>query len=470
MWKKIIYFFQKATSGRSENENLRHREYVLNILLVSSIILLSVCLIIDLAHLLFGDQTVYQNNSISLLVIFSIICFLAFLYFLSRKGLFRPASFFLIGIFFFLASYMGMSWGVDVNASILFYVLTLVMAGILIGARFAFFTTSAVILTIIGTDYIHRLGIIEANRYWRSDSWTVTDTIVMTGIFFIIAIVSWLSNREMEKSLARAVLSEAELKLERDWLEVKVKERTTELKKAQMEQISQLYHFAEFGKLSSGLFHDLVNPLTAASLNMDLIKDSHMKEIEGVRSYFDKASISIKRMEDFIITAREQMMNRKTESVFFLNDEIRSVIQILDYKAKKSDVYIAFIPSPKISIYGDSAKFSQIILNLAANAIDSYKEVNSLDKDRRVEIGVSESDGLITVSVKDWGCGIKEELMDKIFEPFFTTKDSAEGIGIGLSLTKNIAEKDFGGSISCLSEDGEGSSFSVSFYKDKRQQ
>ena len=48
-------------------------------------------------------------------------------------------------------------------------------------------------------------------------------------------------------------------------MEVKVEERTKELKKLQMEKMEQLYRFAEFGQLSSGLFHDLINPLTAIS-------------------------------------------------------------------------------------------------------------------------------------------------------------------------------------------------------------
>jgi len=357
---------------------------------------------------------------------------------------------------------MGYQWGVDVSASLLFYAIIIVMAGILINARFAFITVFIIGVTIAVTAYLQSIGAVIPNRYWTTDHWRTTDVIVTSFLFMIIATVSWLSNREIEKSLARARKSEAELKEERDSLEAKVEERTLELKAEQMKQISQLYRFAEFGKLSSGFFHDIINPLTVASLNMAQIKNEHTREIEGVKFYFDKAAVAIKRMENFIIAVRKQMANQKTETLFSLQKEINSVIQILDYKIKKANVKIIFVSSKDIVIYGDPTKFSQIILNLITNAIDSYIGIYDA-RERKVKMEVFLRDGFIYLSVQDWGCGVVAEFREKVFQPFFTTKENDAGTGIGLYLVKNIIENSFDGTIDFKSEKDKGSIFNVSF-------
>ena len=66
------------------------------------------------------------------------------------------------------------------------------------------------------------------------------------------------------------------------------------------------------------------------------------------------------------------------------------------------------------------------------------------------------------MEIEDFGEGIEQKNIDKIFEPFFTTKDES-GIGIGLSLTKDIIEKDFKGSIEAESEIGKGTRFVIKF-------
>jgi signal transduction histidine kinase len=84
-----------------------------------------------------------------------------------------------------------------------------------------------------------------------------------------------------------------------------------------------------------------------------------------------------------------------------------------------------------------------------------------VSRERIIEIEALPKDGAVYLSVEDWGCGIEPEIMDKIFQPFFTTKGADMGTGIGLSLTKNVVERDFGGEIKCESEANNGSKFTV---------
>lgn len=445
------------------NEDSARREFILNILLAASIFLIFFGIFLHIAVVAFHFfDAAYQNNTISLGVEIILLLFFISLYILSRRGFFRFASYMLLASFFLLAAYMTLRWGVEVQVALLFYVLIIVMAGVLIGTRFAFIATIISTLNLAFFVFLQNLNFVHPNRYWVAERAGLTDVLMFFIIFFVIATVSWLSNREIEKSLARARKSEAELKLERDSLEMRVEERTAELKKTQMEQVSQLYRFAEFGKLSSGLFHDLVNLLTAASLNMDQIKDNHPLALAGMEPHFDRAATAIKRMENFIIAIRKQMGRQKTEIQFSLTDRINSVIQILEFKARKANVKISFSPAEGILLYGDPTKFSQIVLNLITNAVDSYSGMNDA-KERKVEISLSVEKGAVQLRAQDWGCGIAPEIAGKIFEPFFTTKGADMGTGIGLSLTKDVVERDFGGVIKCESKANEGSKFTVIF-------
>ncbi len=465
MKESLILFLSKYIVPKSKNDDFARREFILNILLVVSMSLIVFGIFLHIVGVAFNffNPEVYRNNTLSSWIEVVILFFFITLYILSRKGFFRLASYLLLGIFFLFAAYMGYKWGVDVNAGFLLYVLVIVMAGILIDTRFAFFATFIITLTIFYISYLQQHGIIQVNYYWRNGSWTQTDTIMTAVIFLIIATVSWLSNREIEKSLARARRSEAELKKERDSLEAKVEERTAELKKAQMTQISHLYRFAEFGKLSSGLFHDLINPLTAACLNIEQIKNDRIQKVKDMKSYLDKAVVSIKRMENFIIAVKKQIAKEKTESFFSSAEEIRSVVQVLEYKAKKANIEIVFLPAEEIMVYGDPVKFNQVVLNLVVNAIDSYSGTNDISRERKVELRILLEDGIIRLIVRDWGSGIAPEFADKIFQPFFTTKGQDEGTGIGLSLTKRIVENDFGGTIRFKSEKNKGTKFIVAF-------
>lgn len=436
-------FFKNLTRPTSQNEDKARREFILNVLLLSIISLALISFIINLIKGLMGI-----NIAVSAAITFVPLIFFTGLYVLSRKGYAKLASFILLAILCFLVSFLQYKWGVDLPMEILSQALVIVMAGILISTRAAFIATGTIIAIIATIAYFQKISAIEADRYWITQTWGVADVVIASVLFAIIATVSWLSNREIEKSLRRARRSEADLKKERDSLEITVEERTKELKETQAEKMSQLYRFAEFGRLSSGLFHDLINPLNALSLNME-------------KGYVDKAIRAAKKLEDLVASVRKQLTRQENKTLFSLNEEIEYVIDVLSHKAKKAHVEMIFKAQSDIKIFGDPIKFNQIALNLTANAIDSGGKV--------ITIRLAEEQSKIILQVEDQGMGIPEENLSKIFEPFFTTKDEGQGIGLGLSMTKRLVEKDFGGALNVSSKTGKGSTFSVTLSKNGQQ-
>jgi signal transduction histidine kinase len=462
-------FLKNLVKPKSKNEDSRRKEFILNILLISIIIFLFIAIVVSIIEIPSADQISYDNNAFPLMGIIFIFMFFNFLLLLSKKGFFVISSYILLGIFFILSSYIVYEWGVELITGSLFYILTIIMSGILISTKFAFITTALASLSIITINFLHVKGIVEPNLFWKYySSAGFAEAFFVSLIFGIIVTVSWLSNREIKNSLNRTRELKEELKKERDLLEVKVEQRTKQLKQAQVERMTEMSRLAEFGKLSSGLFHDLMNPLTAVSLNIKKIKETH--EIKEIEKDFDRAIKATNQMHNFINSVRKQIAHQETKEVFSLNEEIKESIQVLAYRARQNKVILIFTTNEEIRIFGNPIKFNQLITNLISNAIDAYKKIEdkeSIEKEIEIKLGIKENDIIITV--KDWASGIGEEIIDKIFDPLFTTKDFKHGTGIGLFICKEFIEKDLQGTIKVESEKDKGTKFIINFPMPKNE-
>jgi signal transduction histidine kinase len=280
-------------------------------------------------------------------------------------------------------------------------------------------------------------------------------------MFIGIAIVSWLSNREIEKSLKRARKSEAELKEERDTLEVRVKERTKELEKSQMEKMNQAARFIEFGKISSGLFHDLINHITFLFFDIEKAAEAGEEKMLETREYLKQANENKSVLAEYIEDAKKQFQNQKINALFSVKKEILSVIKILGYKLKTEKVGVNLRSDFDILTYGNAVRFNHVITNIVLNALDAYE--TSTEEGKEISIKVEKRDEKAVVSIEDRAGGIPEEIRNKIFDSFFTTKGPQKGAGIGLTTAKNTMEEDFSGAIKFESVWGQGTKFIIEF-------
>jgi two-component system C4-dicarboxylate transport sensor histidine kinase DctB len=163
---------------------------------------------------------------------------------------------------------------------------------------------------------------------------------------------------------------------------------------------------------------------------------------------------------------RKQIDCRDTKESFSLGQGILHVIQLLDYKAKKDRIRIAFTHNAATDIFywGIPFKFQEIVINLLLNAIESYEDLPVNDfRDRLITITLAQQKNFIHLCVQDNSAGMSVEVASKIFEPFFTTKEKGKGIGIGLATIKKIIEEDLNGTIDVESKTKEGSLFIVDF-------
>ncbi|OCC16157.1 Two-component sensor histidine kinase [Dissulfuribacter thermophilus] len=225
------------------------------------------------------------------------------------------------------------------------------------------------------------------------------------------------------------------------------------------EEVLQAKKLAAIGTFSSGIAHELNNPLNNISLSADYLYEEYeelspeeaREIIKDIMQQAERASKIVKNLLDF---------SREKESLIKelrIRDIIDNTEKLIDNELKINQIYFGTdIPDNLPPVLGDMDKLQQVFLNLFLNSIQSMKESGGIIYvDAR-----EEPKGYIRIDVTDSGKGIPEEMLDKIFDPFFTTKKVGEGTGLGLSIVYGIIKK-HGGHIEVKSKVGEGTTFSI---------
>lgn len=456
---KVLSFVRGKLAGlnKSKNEEPR-RDTILNIILLS-MIALSVAATVSLV----ADPGVSSGDiATSMRMVLNGLLFFVFLYCLSISGYAKQASAVLSASFFVIATFMAARWGSSLPQALLFYVLSIIVSSILSGSRLALALTVSASVALPAIHFAHSSGYLQSDLTWRLSPPAAADIYVYAAVIVVIFIVSWLYNWEIDKAFQRALLSEATLKDERDLLEIRVEERSAELKRDHLEHISQLSRFVEFGKLSSGIFHDMANHLSILLLMLDEKMVNESAEIKRARGYLEEFRRARTDLEKFVSSTKRRL-REVSYAYFYPDQEIVDLLKLIKAAAEKESVSIEFHPGASSDrLSGSPAKFSHIVTNLISNAVESYDPPRfNGAADKKVIVKTAVDGKNFVMEVRDFGCGIAEDDKTKIFVPFFTTKEGDKGTGLGLAIVKETVENDFGGEISFDSLSGSGTVFTV---------
>ncbi|HAS17943.1 MAG TPA: hypothetical protein DCR39_08690 [Nitrospiraceae bacterium] len=231
----------------------------------------------------------------------------------------------------------------------------------------------------------------------------------------------------------------------------------TEMKRLQAELI-QSEKLALVGKMSSSIAHELRNPLVPIGGFARII---HKKLEEGspIKKYAEIIIKEIDRLErllhDLLYYTKEVKPVMQPSN---LNEIINELIILYEDTFNERKIKVDARISPEIPLITlDPTQIKQSLMNLLYNAIQAMPDGGILTIESRME----EREGIhyASVYIHDTGCGIPDEVMKRIFDPFYTTK--IHGLGLGLTLTKNIIEL-HGGEIEVKSEGGKGTTFKIS--------
>ena len=280
--------------------------------------------------------------------------------------------------------------------------------------------------------------------------------------------------------------TEGLLKQSHDQLEVRVRERTAELKQAndallnQMEEqrrteealqvtrseLARVVRITTIGELAASIAHEVNQPLAAVVANADacvawLTRDD--PNLAEARAAAERTTQGATRASEVISRIRSLLNKTAPERIRIqINEIIEEVVALADRQASRNEVSVVTELTPDLPlVVGDRIQLQQVILNLMLNGIEAMSGVN--DRSRRLVVRSRMQDAeQIRVSIEDCGIGVTEKNISRLFEPFFTTR--SQGIGMGLPISRSIVEA-HGGRLWAESTVNQGSVFQFTLPK-----
>jgi C4-dicarboxylate-specific signal transduction histidine kinase len=268
------------------------------------------------------------------------------------------------------------------------------------------------------------------------------------------AVVGWFSSWRRH--------AETELQHARDDLQLRVEERTAELKHknqqllaemAERQRVEAAYYEAQaeldrvtrlsaMGALAASISHEVNQPLAAVVTNADaclMWLSSNPPNLEEARTAVECIAQQGTRASDVVRHIRAMFTKGAPERTKVqLNDLIREVVILVEGAALRNQVALhTELAADLPDTLGDRVQLQQVIVNLVLNGIEAMSDVSGRPRRLVVSSRMQGADEVL-VAVRDSGIGISLKDEKRIFDPFFTTK--AQGMGMGLAISHSIIE------------------------------
>ncbi len=290
-------------------------------------------------------------------------------------------------------------------------------------------------------------------------------------------------NFQEDVSLLEALANEMAIGLNKSLLYEQVRQHATELKasisrieaaeaehRTLMQHLQKSQKLEAIGTLASGIAHDFNNILAVitgyAELSLlDIPNGSKTwKKLQMVLNASERAKDLINQILAF---SRQSEEERRPIQIAHVVKEVLKFIRA----SLPATIEIRQRFEPNIgNVLADPVQIHQVLMNLCTNAHHAMQEkggvleVGMTSVNRELGFSALHPDlrpgSYIRITVKDSGCGMDEDIMQKIFDPYFTTKGKGTGTGLGLAVAHGIVQK-HGGTITVESKPGEGALFNL---------
>jgi PAS domain S-box-containing protein len=293
---------------------------------------------------------------------------------------------------------------------------------------------------------------VDSEVFWTKDGNKLPVDYVTTPIWDegriqgAVVVFKDITDRKRTEEHVRQLLSEAE-----------ARERQLVEKQAQLIQSAKL---ASIGELTTGIAHEINNPLNNITLFVGNAIDRLVQTgaHEAIVSNLRKAEGQVRRAEAIINHLRTfGRLSSPHREPISINDVIHSAVSFVAEVFRMRDIAIQLDLSPAdLIVPGNRIQLEQVFVNLLTNARDALEGAER----KAISITSRTARTMVEVVFGDTGSGIPSELLPRIFDPFFTTKPSGHGTGLGLSISYGIL-KEHHGEIEVHSRVGEGTTFII---------
>lgn len=220
------------------------------------------------------------------------------------------------------------------------------------------------------------------------------------------------------------------------------------------QQIDQSEKLAVIGQLAAGVAHEIGNPLASISSLVQLMQRKNEDEqlsnqLKTIRENIDRISKIVRELVDFSRPPGED------KELLPITDVLKTSVGIVKYDKRVKNVeFVTDMDTnlPLINVVPD--QLLQVFVNILINSLDA------IAGEGIIEVRTYLKNNFVCIDIKDNGCGMNSEIVNKIFDPFFTTKDVGRGTGLGLSVSYGIIKK-LNGNITVKSKIDKGSTFTI---------
>ena len=306
--------------------------------------------------------------------------------------------------------------------------------------------------------------------------WTRLGFVTGGVVIFFGGLLTWLYLRERYRR-------EAELALRGEQLERRVAERTVDLERSNRQLLAEVHErertqnelretqqeliqaakLAVLGQMSAGLNHEMNQPLTAIQT---YARNSRRFLEKGAGEMVDANLREIVSLCDKMaeLTRQFKVFARKSEGPPAIVDfrlAVDAALKIITAQQNSSSIRIHWRrPPAPVQCHGDLIRIEQVMVNLLANAVQAVEGLETPE----ITIDITDGDQNWCCTVRDNGSGLPGNT-EQVFEPFFTTKSVKQGLGLGLSISRQIVDA-LGGRLTGHNRtDGPGAEFVLTLKK-----
>ena len=319
------------------------------------------------------------------------------------------------------------------------------------------------LVTVVACVVATYLGLMQPTKPGRFQAAVINRSLV-AGVLLVVAYIgmTWEERKAREEAARAALAQETENLLKANTQLVDAKD-----------QLNRSERLAAVGQLVASVAHEVGTPLHSIAWHVQALAEEPgvTPEMKKRVTIIDEQLTRVVRIiQDLLSSTRP----RQPEPAWLPVEQVISPAAVLmepAFHAKGISLTVE-IPEGLPLVWADAEKIHQVLVNLLANALAATPphgavrvvlgtraaSLDELDLGRRVAEAMSPL--VITVAVRDTGCGMPEANVQKAFEPFFTTKAVGKGTGLGLFLSRETVLA-HGGSLSLESELGRGTTVTV---------
>ncbi|QAU33439.1 ATP-binding protein [Janthinobacterium sp. 17J80-10] len=285
--------------------------------------------------------------------------------------------------------------------------------------------------------------------------------VVATVLLFMLGLIANQRRRHLKDRLA----AREALQTAHDQLERKVGERTADLSsanqqlqdeiaeriraertlRAAQDELVQAGKLAVIGQLSTGIAHELNQPLAALrTLSGNGMRFLDRGDLATTRTNLERIAQLVDRMGR--ITGQLRTFAHKSSGQLQavpLCRAIDNALALLESRVTQASAAVhRTCAHPEPVALCDANRLEQVLINLIGNALDAMEGLDA----PCIEIGCERIGRQARLTVRDHGPGLNEDAIQHLFEPFFTTKQAGVGLGLGLTISAGII-RDIGGTL-----------------------